>query len=123
MSKYILNTTVDITRTNPDRDERDSIRLAQQSNFNSLLQGIGMRSNVEWDKDPQRVVEDNKAVWHWEFECERPDVFKKGNDPVGLLLDDLQGIPIMRNLTNTEPLEKPIFITRGDTPNIWIITS
>ena len=68
MPRYKIKTTVDITRSNPDRGDPDQIRQAQQSNFNTLLQGIGMRANVEWTYNPSRSMleTDGKiAYWLW----------------------------------------------------------
>ena len=120
MTRFNITTTVDITITNPDRDETDQVRIGQQQNFNSLIQGIGIRSNLTWDKPPTRIEQDGVAHWHWQFEVESVDVFRKGDDPAGLLLDDLQGIPVIKNLTNTVSLDKPVFFTKGEHQNIWI---
>ena len=123
MPRYKIKTTVDITRSNPSREDTNSVRNGQQLNFNTLLQGIGMRANVEWDNDPQPVEYQDTKEWFWEFETEQVDVFATKDDPVGLIKQDLQGIPVIRNLTETVALEKPIFITSGDNQNIWIKTT
>ena len=123
MPRYKIKTTVDITRSNPSREDTNSVRNGQQLNFNTLLQGIGMRANVEWDNDPQPVEYQDTKEWFWEFEAEQVDVFATKDDPVGLIKQDLQGIPVIRNLTETATLEKPIFITSGDDQNIWIKTT
>lgn len=123
MPRYKIKTTVDITRSNPSREDTNSVRNGQQLNFNTLLQGIGMRANVEWDNDPQPVEYQDTKEWFWEFEAEQVDVFATKDDPVGLIKQDLQGIPVIRNLTETVALEKPIFITSGDDQNIWIKTT
>ena len=123
MARYTIKTTVDITRSNPDRADPDQIKQAQQSNFNALLQGIGMRSNVEWDKDPQRVIEDDTAYWIWEFEAERDDVFLDNGDTTGLLKKDLHGIPFIKNLTETIKFDKCLFLTLNGNQNIWISES
>ena len=120
MARYTIKTFVDITRSNPDRADPDQVKQAQQSNFNSLLQGIGMRANVEWDNDPLRIVENDTAYWTWQFEVEREDVFLIDNDPVGLLKDDLHGVPIIKNLTETEKFDKAVFLTKNGANNIWI---
>jgi len=120
MPRYNIRTTVDITRSNPNRDEVDPIKHAQQSNFNTLLQGIGMRSNVDWTNDPYMIETDGDTAWIWTFEAEQVDVFLKDQDPVGLLKEDLNGVPIIRNLTNTAPLDKPVFLVEGEDQNIWI---
>lgn len=123
MPRYKIKTTVDITRSNPSREDTNSVRNGQQLNFNTLLQGIGMRANVEWDNDPQPVEYQDTKEWFWEFEAEQVDVFATKDDPVGLIKQDLQGIPVIRNLTETATLEKPIFIMSGDDQNIWIKTT
>ena len=120
MPRYNIRTTVDITRSNPNRDEVDPIKHAQQSNFNTLLQGIGMRSNVDWTNDPYMIETDGDTEWIWTFEAEQVDVFLKDQDPVGLLKEDLNGVPIIRNLTNTATLDKPVFLVEGEDQNIWI---
>ena len=118
---------MDITRSRPSRTESDRIKIGQQANFNSLLQAIGLRSNIEWDSDPVecsgRLPEDieGKAVhWMWEFSSERDQVFQKDLDPVGLLLDDLHGIPVVTGLNNSAELIPPTFQTKGNNQNTWV---
>ena len=74
MPRYKIKTTVDITRSNPSREDTNSVRNGQQLNFNTLLQGIGMRANVEWDNDPQPVEYQDTKEWFWEFEAGQMDV-------------------------------------------------
>lgn len=126
MARYKLITLVDITRTNPRRDETDSLRVKQQANFNSLVQAINLRSNIEFFSDPEfnkgRLPEPltGKAN-HWiaEFEVEREDVFLKDGDPVGLLIEDLNGVPIIPDLNSSVDLDPAVFITSGKKANIW----
>jgi hypothetical protein len=120
MTRYTIKTTVDITRANPDRADPNPLKHAQQSNFNTLLQGIGMRANVAWSHDPTQSDEDHDTVWYWEFEVERDDVFMQDGDPVALLKKDLHGIPIIKNLNNSVDFAKPAFLTSGSDRNIWI---
>ena len=120
MARYTIRTTVDITRSNPDRADPDQIKQAQQSNFNSLIQGIGMRANITWPNDPIKLEEDGTSIWSWQFEVEREDTFLLENDPVGLLKQDLHGIPIIKNLTETVKFDKACFLTINGNQNIWI---
>lgn len=127
MERYRLTTLVDITRSGASRSETDKIKIGQQANFNSLIQTIGIRSNIEWTKDPNKdngrlpVGEQGKAVyWTWEFFTERDDVFKEGNDKTLLLLKDLHGVPIVDLLENSADLSPPVFQTFGDNTNTWI---
>ncbi len=127
MPRYKIITLVDITVTNPGRDETSSLKLGQQANFNSLIQAIGLRSNVEWDTDPKRHTGSlplplvGKAVhWVWEFEVEREDVFLRDDDPVLLLIEDLHGVPIVDQLNNSADITPPVFQSKGENINIWI---
>lgn len=127
MQRYKIVSLVDITRSRPSRTESDRVKVSQQANFNSLLQSIGLRSNIEWDSDPVehsgRLPEniEGKAVhWIWEFTSERDQVFQKDLDPVGLLLDDLHGTPIVANLNNSVELTPPMFQTKGNGRNTWV---
>ena len=127
MPRYQIVTLVDITRTNPTRSETDQHALAQQANFNSLLQSIGLRSNVTWITDPKEhtgrlpAPSTGKANhWIWIFDIEREDTFLKDGNPVGLLLEDLHGVPIIDGLNNTAIIDPAAFQTQGDNANTWI---
>lgn len=128
MFYYHLTTLVDITRTNTRRTD-DLLRCSQQANFDALVQGIGLRANVLWDLDPVMIngkipYTDGKAThWNWTFIVEQQDVFLKNNDPVGLLLDDLNHIPVITGLNDTAYFEKDAFITQGKLTNTWISIS
>lgn len=125
MSRYQLITLVDITRAKPSRSEKDSFKLSQQANFNSLIQSIGLRSNVDWDWDPKMNTgripgHDGKANhWVWEFDAEREDIFLKDNDPVGLLKEDINGVPVITGLDDSVDIFPAVFQTHGPNTNIW----
>ena len=125
MARYEIITVVDITRTNPARDETDRVKLGQQANFNCLVQAIGMRSNVTWVLDPEShtgrlpIGQGKANHWIWQFDAEREDVFLAQGDPVALLVDDLDGVPIVDQLNNTVELTPAVFRSRGDNTNIW----
>jgi hypothetical protein len=127
MARYQLITLVDITRTNPSRSETDQHMLKQQANFNTLLQSIGLRSNVTWITDPKEQVgrlpaplEGKATHWVWTFDIEREDTFLKDGDPVGLLLEDLHGVPVIDGLNNTAIIDPAAFQTQGENINIWV---
>jgi hypothetical protein len=127
MPRYRITTLVDITKTNTTRSETDEKRISQQANFNSLIQAIGMRSNVEWQIDP--IKKDGRlplpfrgsaTYWTWEFEVERDQIFEKDADPVGLLKEDLHGVPIIPDLENTTEISPPVFLAIGENSNISV---
>lgn len=124
MPRYRITTLVDITRTNAARSEPNELKSSQQANFNSLIQAIGMRSNVDWQSDPEKHEGrlpspwQGKAVyWIWEFDVERDEIFDKDGDPVALLKEDLNGVPIIVGLEESSDLEKPAFITLNGNTN------
>ena len=127
MNKYKIVTVVDITRSGAIRSEPDATKQGQQANFNSLLQAIGLRSNVEWTADPRmtegRLPHDiggRARYWTWVFHCERDDVFLRDGDPVGLLKDDLNGVPVVSGLNNNVDIDPACFLTSGEKSNTWI---
>lgn len=127
MKRYKVITLIDITRSGAHRNETDKIKIGQQANFNSLVQAIGLRSNVTWDTDPKlntgslpHPLAGKANHWIWEFETERDDVFQSENDPVGLLINDLHGVPIVDNLLNNVDLHPAVFQTKGEKANTWL---
>ena len=127
MARYRLITLIDITHSPLSRGETDAVKLGQQANFNSLLQVIGLRSNVEWNKAPHKhtgrlpdPAEGKATHWIWEFDCEREDVFLKVDDPVGLLKDDLHGVPVISELENSENIDPAAFQTSNGNQNTWL---
>lgn len=127
MERYRIISLVDITRSRASRSEHDKIKIGQQANFNSLIQAIGIRANIDWDQDPKEYdgrfpdpIEGAGTYWTWEFVTERYSVFLKDNDPVFLVKEDIHGVPVIDQLNNTVELTPPAFQTRGDKQNIWI---
>ncbi len=127
MKKYKIITLIDITRSGATRTETDKIKIGQQANFNSLVQAIGIRSNVDWTNDPKQAegrlphdIGGKARYWSWVFHCERDDVFLKDGDPVGLLKDDINGVPIVPQLNNNVDISPSCFITSGEKSNTWI---
>ena len=127
MARYRIITLIDITRSQPAREGASAVQRSQQANFNSLLQAIGLRSNVEWARDPKKHtgalpddIEGKATHWVWEVDCEREEVFLKDGDPCGLLKDDLHGVPIIDQLENSVDITPAAFQTRNGNQNTWI---
>ena len=127
MSRYRLITLIDITRTDCPRTETDPVKIGQQANFNSLVQAIGLRANVQWENDPEPrtgilpdPLDGKCRHWCWEFDTEHDDIFLKEGDPVGHLIDDLHNVPIISDLTNDVDLYPSAIQTTGNKVNTWI---
>lgn len=127
MARYRILTLIDITRTNPHRSETDKTKISQQANFNSLLQGIGLRSNVTWANDPKKHtgslpgdIEGKANHWIWDFDVEREEVFLENGDPVALLVKDLNGVPIITQLEDSADISPAAIQTLGSNINTWV---
>lgn len=127
MARYSVISLVDITHSNPSRSETDPVRLGQQANFNALVQAIGLRANIVWDSDPKQQrgqlpgdLKGKATYWTWDFRTDSNDIFLKGSDPVGWLIDDLHGVPVSNKLNNSVDIEPSVFLTKGDKINIWL---
>lgn len=127
MARYEIITLVDITRSNATRSETDKIKIGQQANFNSLVQAIGLRANISWQTDPKLTngslpapFKGKAKYWTWQFDTERTDEFLKDNDPVGFLIEDLHGVPIIDNLLNSVDIYPAAFQTKGNNKNIHV---
>lgn len=127
--QYYLYTTVDITNTGQYRPEagKEPLRWKEQ-NFQTVLQTLGIRANLESYGKPEvkeiagSVLGFNTGniihVWHFEFVTERNDVYEKGNDPIGALIDDFNGIPYISGLDESMDQNFDVFVTEGPARNI-----
>ena len=127
METYQVITTVDITVYSSDEYETSQLAKHQRANFNSLTQAIGLRSNLEWDSLPTKhtgslpePIEGKANHWIWVFTTEREQVFLKDDNPVGHLIDDINGVPIIADLTNTVDIYPAAFCTIGRHCNVWL---
>jgi hypothetical protein len=127
MQRYRITTLVDITRSQASRIETDKIKIGQQSNFNTFIQSIGLRANIEWHQDPVKhtgqlpdPLEGKATHWIWEVDVESQDVFLKDGDPVGHLRDDLHGVPVVNNLENSVDLYPAAIQLKGHSQNTWV---
>lgn len=118
-----VKTLIDISNTNVRRINQGSqLELNQFRNWVTLLQCIGLRAIIEYDKDPicEKVNigglgfgEKYKGVhnvWTFHFRPDQEDAFFDGQDALGLLKEDLDKVPIIVNLTETINIGKAAFI-------------
>jgi hypothetical protein len=115
--KYTIFTQIDITKSNPLRDDPSTLKQGQQANFNSLRQAIELRAIIVDDSNPRVIERDNETWWQYDFTTDRGDEFLVKNNPVGLLVDDIDGIPFISGLNSSVGLEQSVFKTKGKNPN------
>jgi len=114
--KFELNTLVDITETNARFNKSDPT-WQQQQNFMTVVQTIGLRSNVVIDS----ITQEEKTVkglgfgsrfkgthncWTVRFTIEY------GETTVDFLEKDFNNVPIINNLDETIKLDKAVFKTK-----------
>jgi len=122
MQTIEIKTLIDITDTKVSRPNQGTqLELDQYRNFVTLKQCIEIRSIISYDFSPEMQVVDIKdlgfgskykgkhAVWTFRFNPDRTDVYSDGISPVGSLYGDIEGVPVIKKLTETINIEKAIF--------------
>ena len=117
-----IKTLVDITNTKVARPNQGTqLEYDQNRNFATLLQCVELRSIISYDHPPSVDMIDinhlkfgdtytgKHKVWTFTFIPDRTDVFSNNDRVTGLLDDDIDGVPIIKNLTETINMIKAIF--------------
>jgi len=122
---YQIQTLIDITETRQHRmaDGRERARN-QQQNFQTIIQTVGLRSNIYYDKSPEckfinvadlgfgKHHQGEHNVWTFTFKSELDYVFEGEFGACTGLIVDFDMIPIIANLDETVKLIAPAFFTR-----------
>lgn len=118
-----IQTLVDITNTKVNRPNQGTqMAYDQNRNFITLRQCIEIRSIVSYDNPPMVEEIDVKGlgfgsefkgkqkVWTFKFVPDRSGVYtSESGDPIGSLIEDVDAVPIIKNLTETVNIDKAIF--------------
>ena len=118
---YKLYTLVDITNTRQYQNSAENRQArSQQQNFDTVIQTIGMRANVDYTKPPEVTIDVPKKynldgavlsnIWIFEWRVEREFLFLDNGDDVGYLKQLFNLVPYIPNLTETTVSSKPIFL-------------
>lgn len=123
MESIKITTLVDITKPAIVRAGYGSdLEQNQYKNWTTLQQCIGLRSIIDYDNSPNMVSVDIKGlgfgskykgvqnVWTFTFYPDRTLSYDDGlGNPIGLLLNDLHQVPIIKKLTETINIFKAVF--------------
>ena len=127
--EYKLYTLVDITHTGQHRSEhgKEAARWKEQ-NFNTVLQTIGIRANINFTNNPTALEIAGTAigfnttkiirVWRFDFNTERDHLFQKDTDPVGHLIEDFHLVPYISGLGESMEQKYAVFNTADPGKNI-----
>jgi len=122
---FRINTLIDITETKARRQDNDKFAYKQQANFQTLLQTLGLRTQVFYDNSPsfdklstskfdfsdKYIGKQN--VWTFDFYIEY-----EGGLSLDMLTEDFDLIPIITGLNETIDTDKALFRTTGKDKNI-----
>mgnify|MGYP003565612859 CR=1 FL=1 len=127
--RFRIETLIDITETKARRNDGNHVAYKQESNFQSVLQTIGLRVNFDYDKSPQNEeiavgkmqfgdkYKGKQQLWTFEFEVEY-----EGALTLEMLNKDFDLIPIITGLTETAQIDKALFRTTPQERNIIFST-
>ena len=126
---YKLYTLVDITHTGQHRNEagKEQLRYKEQ-NFNTVLQTLGLRSNIWYDRGPQMLevggrlvgfdTDDVIRVWRFDWRVEQPNVYEKDGDALSFLKQDFHLVPYISGLSEVMEQKYAVFNTADPGANI-----
>ena len=116
--EYKLYTLVDITHTQQYRPSAGILHW-QEQNFNTVLQTLGIRSNIIYRHSPSVIevkgnlvgftTEDVVRAWRFDFATEQESVYETAGDPVGLLKEDFMLIPYIAGLNEAMEQKYAVF--------------
>jgi hypothetical protein len=122
MQTIEIQTLVDITDTKVARPNQGSVLAHDQyRNFTTLRQCVEIRSIISYDASPTVETVDVKElgfgsqykgkhkVWTFRFYPDRSGAYVEGNNEVGALLDDVNGVPVIQKLTETINMDTAMF--------------
>jgi len=122
--KYQVQTVIDITQTDARRIN-EGLAYKQQLNFSSIIQTIGLRSNLEYVNPPRMEhvgigrmgfgenYKGRQNVWTFLF-----DIPYGGKIEISTLDKDFDLIPVITGLKETVELPEPVFRSFGEEKNI-----
>ena len=124
IQRFEVKTFFDCTATGVQNHRRQNdmphdewrFRRNQQRNFETILQCISLRCQPLNISDPFVFSEsDGKLCWNFSFETEKQDIFLLENDPVGILKNDCNQVPMIVGLEETvkDLFFTPYMITLG----------
>ena len=135
MDAIEVKTLVDITKTRATRaTQGNRLEQDQYRNFMTLCQCLEIRSIIAYDDPPYSEIMDIKGlgfgeqfkgkhrVWTFKFTPDRKEVYISADgNPIGHLIEDLDFVPIIKNLEETVNIEKAIFDCKEkDSKNIVV---
>lgn len=126
---YKLYTLVNITHTGQYRNEAGKEQQRyQEQNFNTVLQTLGLRSNIWYEHGPQLLevggrligfdTDDIVRVWRFDWRVEQPNVYADNGDALAFLKQDFHLVPYISGLGEAMEQRYAVFNTTDPGANI-----
>ena len=137
MQEFTIHTLIDITETGKRRKEPGfEIEYKQQQNFVMMMQAIGMRVNPHYNSSPKFKTVDigdlgfgseytgKHTVWTFNFYIEFDSGFTDSlGNKSGLLIEDLNFIPVICKLKETIDCKLCVFDTKSSQHRNTVVTT
>jgi hypothetical protein len=127
METIEIKTLIDISNTEVRRPNQGTQKQYDQyRNWITLNQCIEMRSIITYDTNPISEIADIKGlgfgkeykgkhrIWTWKFSPDRTTAFSDETGGVQLLLNDLDQVPIIKNLLETINIGTTVFDLKNE---------
>lgn len=120
--RYKLFTLVDITHTGQHQNDPSTQHARyKEQNFNTVLQTLGLRSNIYYTNDPIMLevmgravgfaTDDILKVWRFDWSVEADLLYKVDGDPVAHLKTDFHLVPYINGLGESMEQHYAVFNT------------
>jgi len=125
VAKFTLYTLFDITNSKVINPKDNKLGFYQAQNLNSFVQTISLRTQPDilsvkslGNKDLKKFnfgsEYKKRKVWKIEFTCENPSAWVRENNPVALLEQDFNMVPVHLGLKENTKFPQPIVDTVSD---------
>jgi hypothetical protein len=134
MEIITIKTLVDITNSGINRPKMGAEKeFNQHRNWTTLLQCIGLRSIINYDSKPACDQDDIKnlgfgkkykgkhKIWTFTFTTDRSSSYFEEDNPIGLLIKDLDQVPVLKNCDETINMSKAVFDLLDDSSRNTIV--
>jgi len=128
--RYQVVTFFDCTKTGIQNHRRSaSLTVSdwqylrnQQRNYETIIQCLSLRCQPLNIAGPYIYTNnDNQLYWSIQFETDKEDIFRLKDDPIGVLKQDCQHVPMIVGLGESERelFFTPYMITHGSSTNTF----
>lgn len=92
----------------------------QQRNWETILQCVSLQTQPLNVLEPQIVTDGQNKLWTFSFGIEHKNIFTKDEDQLGLLKEEVHGVPMIIGLAETysEGFLMPYLVAKGEKKNI-----